>query len=184
MSSSTARRKSAPKRLPRITTSVRRGAQHFNDDHVGLFDDVLCQLIAEIETKARAELSRRMAPIANAPTELVRRLAHDDDISVAGPVLEQSPRLAETDLVDIAETKGQAHLLAISGRARKSARPSPTFWCGAAITKSCAASPTTRAQAFQERLLGTGQSRGGRRRAGREGRASGPTFRRICSANC
>ena len=47
--------------------------------------------------------------------EVVRRLAKDDDIAVAGPVL-RSRRLAETDLVDIARTKSQAHL-AISGRA-------------------------------------------------------------------
>ena len=46
----------------------------------------------------------------------MRRLAQDDDIAVAGPVLEQSPRLADADLVDIARTKSQAHLLAISGR--------------------------------------------------------------------
>jgi uncharacterized protein (DUF2336 family) len=47
---------------------------------------------------------------------LIRRLARDDDILVAGPVLRQSRGLAETDLVEIAETKSQAHLLAISGR--------------------------------------------------------------------
>jgi uncharacterized protein (DUF2336 family) len=102
--------------LARITTLFATGAGRFTEEHVGLFDDVLCQLVTEIETKARAELSRRMALIANAPVELVRQLAHDNDISVAGPVLEQSARLAETDLIDIAETKGQAHLQAISGR--------------------------------------------------------------------
>jgi uncharacterized protein (DUF2336 family) len=47
---------------------------------------------------------------------VVRQLAHDDDISIAGPVLSQSQRLNEIDLVDIAKTKSQAHLLAISGR--------------------------------------------------------------------
>jgi len=102
--------------LQRITMLFINGAGSFNEDHIGLFDDVLCQLIAEIETKARAELSRRLAPIANAPAELVRQLAHDNDISVAGPVLKQSVRLKEVDLVGIAETKGQAHLRAISGR--------------------------------------------------------------------
>ena len=102
--------------LARITTLFVAGASRFTEEHVGLFDDVLCQLVAEIETKARAELSRRMSSIANAPTELVRQLAHDNDISVAGPVLTQSARLAETDLVDIAETKGQAHLQALSSR--------------------------------------------------------------------
>ena len=47
---------------------------------------------------------------------MIRRLARDDEIAVAGPVLAQSVRLTPTDLVDIAETKSQAHLLAISGR--------------------------------------------------------------------
>ena len=102
--------------LQRITTLFVDGATHFNPEHVGLFDDVLCQLVTEIESKARAELSRRLAPISNAPAELVRQLAHDNDISIAGPVLKESTRLDETDLVDIAQTKGQAHLRAISGR--------------------------------------------------------------------
>jgi uncharacterized protein (DUF2336 family) len=52
------------------------------------------------------------------PAEVVRRLAHDDDIAVAGPVLGQSRQLAETDLVTIARTQSEAHLLAIAGRAR------------------------------------------------------------------
>lgn len=102
--------------LQRITTLFLDGAEQFNEEHVGLFDEVLSRLIAEIETKARAELSSRLAPVSNAPVEVVRQLAKDDDIAVAGPVLEQSARLAESDLIDIARTKSQAHLLAISGR--------------------------------------------------------------------
>jgi uncharacterized protein (DUF2336 family) len=77
---------------------------------------VLILLIEEIETKARAELSNRLAPVGNAPVEVIKRLAKDDDIAVAAPVLRQSVRIAETDLVDIAKTKSQGHLLAISGR--------------------------------------------------------------------
>jgi uncharacterized protein (DUF2336 family) len=103
--------------LKRITAFFLSGASRFNEDHVRLFDDVFGRLIAEIESKARAELAHRLAPVANAPVEVVRRLAKDDDIAVAGPLLSQSRRLAETDLVDIARTKSQAHLLAISGRA-------------------------------------------------------------------
>jgi len=55
--------------------------------------------------------------VGNAPAGVVLRLAEDDDISVASPMLTQSRRLAESDLIDIAKTKSQAHLLAISGRA-------------------------------------------------------------------
>src|SRR5688572_2717245 len=100
----------------RIANLFMDGAPAFNESHVGLFDDVLCRLVVEIEAKARAEMSRNLAPIPNAPGELMRQLAHDDDIAVAGPVIAQSQRLAEIDLVSIAKTKGQAHLFAISGR--------------------------------------------------------------------
>jgi uncharacterized protein (DUF2336 family) len=102
--------------LQRMTALFLDGAGHYNDAHVGLFDDVFSLLIEEIESKARAELSRHLAPLTNAPVNVLRTLANDDDITVAEPVLKLSPRLAETDLVDIANTKGQEHLRAISER--------------------------------------------------------------------
>jgi len=102
--------------LQRITTLFIDGAEGFGEDVVGLFDNVLSCLIEEIEAKARAELAIRLAPVGNAPVKVVRRLAADDEISVAGPVLRQSQRLKDADLVGIAETKSQAHLLAISTR--------------------------------------------------------------------
>jgi uncharacterized protein (DUF2336 family) len=102
--------------LRRITTLFLEGADQFSEEHIGLFDGVFTRLIVEIESKARAELARCLAPIGNAPLEAVRRLAKDDDIDVARPVLEQSSRLPDADLVDIARTKSQAHLLAISSR--------------------------------------------------------------------
>jgi uncharacterized protein (DUF2336 family) len=110
---STARR---AEMLRRITSLFIDNANNYSEDHVGVFDDVLVRLIAEIETKTLTELSRRLSPIENAPIQLMRRLAGDDDIQVAGPVLKQSKRLNENDLVDIANKKGSEHLLAISGR--------------------------------------------------------------------
>jgi uncharacterized protein (DUF2336 family) len=102
--------------LRQITTLFLEGSGHFNEDHIRLFDDVFARLIEEIEGRAKAELSQRLAPVANAPIEILRRLANDEDISVAAPVLTRSPRLEEKDLVNIARTKGQAHLFALSGR--------------------------------------------------------------------
>jgi len=104
------------KMLKRIANLFVDGAPHFNEDHIGLFDDVLCRLVVEIEAKARAEMSRTLAPIDNAPAALMKKLAHDEDIAVAGPVLTESPRLKDTDLLELARTKGQAHLAAIAGR--------------------------------------------------------------------
>jgi uncharacterized protein (DUF2336 family) len=102
--------------LQRITALFLDGAKRYSDAHVDVFDDVFGLLIEEIETKARAELSRHLAPVGNAPVKVLRTLANDDDIAVAGPVLKYAPRLAETDLVGVATTKCQAHLQAISAR--------------------------------------------------------------------
>jgi uncharacterized protein (DUF2336 family) len=101
--------------LRRITSLFLDGAAGFNEDHVALFDDVIGCLIEEIEVKALAELARRLAPVPNAPTGVVVTLAKNDDIAVAGPVLKQAS-IDDPDLKYIAETKSQAHLLALSTR--------------------------------------------------------------------
>ena len=104
--------------LRQITDLFVHGAPLYSEDHVQLFDDVLGRLVQEIEQRALAELATRLAPIENAPIGVVRRLAQDDDIAVAGPLLKRSPRLADAELADIALRKGQGHLLAISERPR------------------------------------------------------------------
>ena len=102
--------------LRRVTELFLNGAKHFNDEQINVFDDVLLHLVKRVEVKALAELSTRLAPAPNAPARVVRQLARHDDILVAGPVLSQSERLNAADLIEIAKTKGQAHLLAISDR--------------------------------------------------------------------
>jgi len=102
--------------LERIATLFLNSADQFTETQVALFDDVVGRLIVEIEIKALAELARRFAPVENAPIRVMQRLAQDDDIGVAGPVLTQSARLRDKDLLDIARSKGQAHLRALAGR--------------------------------------------------------------------
>jgi uncharacterized protein (DUF2336 family) len=109
-------RKKRVETLQRVTSLFLYGASSYNDEHVDLFDHVFGLLIKEIENQARAELSARLAPIPNAPVNVLRALAKDDDIAIAGPVLELAPRLPDADLVDVAKTKSQAHLQAISAR--------------------------------------------------------------------
>jgi uncharacterized protein (DUF2336 family) len=104
------------KTVQRIANLFVDGAASFNEDHIGLFDDVLCRLVDEIEAKARIEMAQSLAVIGNAPSELMHKLAKDEDIAVAGPVLAQSRRLQENELVELAKTRSQAHLAAIAGR--------------------------------------------------------------------
>ena len=102
--------------LRRITDLFVVGAPSYGRDHVEIFDEVIGRLADRIEATARAELAARLAPIPNAPVKVVHALAEDELIDVAGPVLSQSTRLSEDDLVKAATQKGQNHLLAISQR--------------------------------------------------------------------
>jgi len=102
--------------LRRVTDLFMDNAVDYSDDHVRVFDDVFQCLIEQIETSARALLAERLAPIAAAPPKIIRTLALDEVIEVSGPVLSKSERLDEATLMEIARTRGQAHLKAISLR--------------------------------------------------------------------
>ena len=102
--------------LRQVTDLFLNDGERLSDDQVKVFDDVLCLLIARVETRAKAELSKRLAPLDYAPFEVIQHLAWDDEIDVAGSVLANSSRLGTEVLVEIASKKGQDHLLAISGR--------------------------------------------------------------------
>lgn len=103
--------------LRRISDLFLANAERVSDTQVALFGDVLSHLAAAVENRALAELSTKLAAVDNAPRALIRQLARNDDIAVAGAVLALSNQLIDDDLVEIAETKTQGHLLAISGRA-------------------------------------------------------------------
>jgi uncharacterized protein (DUF2336 family) len=102
--------------LRRITDLFVGGASRYSEDQVGVFDDVMARLITAIEAKARAKLAHRLAPIANAPANVIYMLAFDDDIEVAHPVLSRSERLGERELLANAGSKSQRHLFAITQR--------------------------------------------------------------------
>ena len=111
--------------IKRVTDLFLLSADGFSGEQIELFGDVLERLIKTIELRALADVSARialaemstqLASVKQAPSAVVRRLARHDEISVAGPVLTESARLTPEDLVELAQTKGEQHLLAISGR--------------------------------------------------------------------
>ena len=109
----------------RVTDLFLTSAEGINEEQIELFGDVLERLIKTIEIRALADVSARialaemssqLASVKQAPRTVIRRLAGHDEISVARPVLTESARLSNEDLVELAQTKGEQHLLAISGR--------------------------------------------------------------------
>ena len=85
--------------LTRITDLFVGSASRYSDEQIGVFDDVMVRFVSTIETPARAKLAQQLAPIANAPSNVIHLLAFDDDIDVAQPVLKQSEQLADPALV-------------------------------------------------------------------------------------
>ena len=102
--------------LTQVTDLFFAGASRYSADQVELFDELLATLAAAIEPMARAKLASRLASARNAPVGVVRKLAFDDSIEVAGPVLRESECLNEADLIANANSKSQQHLVAISQR--------------------------------------------------------------------
>ena len=113
------------KTAERVTALFLASAGSFNETQIELFGEVFERLINTIELRALAEvaaraalaeLSAQLAPVARAPASVVRRLARNEEITIAGPVLTESARLSTRDLVEIAQTRSEKHLLAISAR--------------------------------------------------------------------
>lgn len=102
--------------IARISALFLEGVARFEAQHVALFDDILTGLVPRAEIETRMELAERLSRLDNAPPTLVKQLAREDEIKIAGPILSRSPLVDEPTLVDIARVKGQDHLAAISER--------------------------------------------------------------------
>ena len=102
--------------LRRVTDLFVMSSGRLSDEQVNLFDDVMGRLLNEIESSARAAFGHLLATVPNAPRGVIRTLALDDTIDVAGPVLTHCEQVDDLTLVESAKTRSQAHLLAISRR--------------------------------------------------------------------
>jgi uncharacterized protein (DUF2336 family) len=100
----------------RVTDLFAVGSAGFESEQVELFDDVMGRLVGGVEVSVRADAAERLAAIANAPPMIIRTLALDESIDVAGPILSRSDQIDEYTLIISAKTRGQEHLLAISRR--------------------------------------------------------------------
>jgi uncharacterized protein (DUF2336 family) len=108
----------------RRNEAARRIADLFFEDastlrprHLDLFDGLLIDLVPHTDMHARVDLAERLSRLTRAPRALIGRLARDNEIMVAGPLLRRSPVLDDDVLLEIANANGQSHLLAMSERA-------------------------------------------------------------------
>jgi uncharacterized protein (DUF2336 family) len=104
--------------LLRVTDLFLTAPATLTSEQASLFDDIINNLVAHLERRSLVTLSVRLARSADAPTQLIQRLASDEEIEVAGPLLAGSDALSDQNLIAIAESKSQLHLSKIAERAK------------------------------------------------------------------
>jgi uncharacterized protein (DUF2336 family) len=102
--------------LRRVTDLFVERAPTYANDHVAVFDEVFARLVGKAERTALVELSGKLAPVENAPANVIDRLARHDDIAVSGPILLKSSAVTDHTLAAVAKEKSERHLSAIAGR--------------------------------------------------------------------
>ena len=92
------------------------GAGTYSPRQIAIFDGVMGRLIERSDRRGLLEFTGRLAMVDTAPALVMGRLSMNDDIAVAGPVLEKSNALTDETLVAVARSKSQDHLFAIAAR--------------------------------------------------------------------
>lgn len=104
-----------------LTERFLSDADVYAQKHGDEFGDIICHLLDEVPVETRALLSGLVAPLGQFPGTVVVKLANDSN-EVAGPILEQSPVLSDTDLADLAGTANVEKLLSIARRKKLGVR--------------------------------------------------------------
>jgi uncharacterized protein (DUF2336 family) len=110
----------SPERWARILRQVTKlflaDADRLNKSQIAVFDDVFLRLMERADAQALALLGNDLCGLSAVPQKAIRQLAFHDDVAVTGPVLRRSKNLLDKDLIEIADARGQQHLLEICGR--------------------------------------------------------------------
>jgi uncharacterized protein (DUF2336 family) len=108
--------------LRQVTDLFLGAAEHCTENEVAVFDDVMCRLIHDGDLDMLVELANALAPVHNAPANVVGNLARHSSVAVHGPILEQATALPEQVLIEIADKDQRDPILTkIAARPRLSA---------------------------------------------------------------
>jgi uncharacterized protein (DUF2336 family) len=98
-----------------VTTLFVQGADSYQTEEITLFNTVLESMLPTMEQQQKKEISEQLAPIDSTSNKIAYELAREE-IDIARPMLTSSNALNTDDILQLAKTMGQGHLLAISKR--------------------------------------------------------------------
>jgi len=103
--------------LHKVTDLYLDGVDTNSASETYLFNEIMEKIVDQFSRDIKKQVSSTLAILPDFPTNIVRKLADDEDIEVARPVLRNAFSLTDDDLVKLAQRGSQAHLAAIAGRA-------------------------------------------------------------------
>ena len=103
--------------LHKVTDLYLEGVDTNSNSETYLFNEIMEKIVDQFSRDFKKQVSSSLAILPDFPTNIVRKLADDEDIEVARPVLRNAFSLTDDDLVKLAQRGSQAHLAAIAGRA-------------------------------------------------------------------
>ncbi|WP_420411248.1 DUF2336 domain-containing protein [Roseibium sp.] len=98
-----------------VTDLFINGADSYQTEEITLFNTLLENMLPTMEAEQKQKVSEQLAPIPSTSHDLAVSLA-GEQIEIARPMLTQSEVLKNEDILKLAKTMGQSHLLAISQR--------------------------------------------------------------------
>lgn len=113
-----AHEKSSDKRrelLGRVADMFFDGAEYHTQQEAVIFRDIVLKMLDDVDVEGRAEFSAKVAPQDTLPSDVARQLAQDD-VDVAGPMLQHSPVLTDEDFVEFSQKLSPEHLVNIAQR--------------------------------------------------------------------
>lgn len=98
-----------------VTNLFVNGADSYQTEEISLFNTVLENMLPSMDSALRKKVSGQLANIEGTARDVAYALARDE-IDIARPMLTSSKSLNSDDILQLAKTMGQEHLLAISKR--------------------------------------------------------------------
>ncbi len=113
-----AREKSSEKRrelMGRVADHFVEGSERYSEREIHLFGEVMAKLLERSDATSQAALSEKLSRDKNTPRDIALQLANEE-ISIARPMLENSPNLTSDDLMSLVGSKGTEYRVSISRR--------------------------------------------------------------------
>lgn len=100
----------------RLTDLFDQKAKRLPKDRAAIFDHLFLNLSDGIDARTRNRLAQTLSMHHRSPPGIIEKLANDDDVAVAGPILSSGVEIREEVLRAIANGQGDQHLRALAQR--------------------------------------------------------------------